>query len=486
MDESCFSVQFMVSSMDESCFSVHFMVSSMDESCFRVRFMVSEMSETCFSIGIMLSEMSKTCFPVGKMVSPVGGRCFPFWTSPVQRTWTYARPPPARPAAVVFGRENKKNYLCTTIIYICLKYTSMKKVFFIAAVVLWAASCAPHTPQSFLIEGTISDSAYNGQWVYMKDYEQQSKVIDSALVVDGKFVFSGQADTTLLIRLEPDMKLFANIIREAGTIEVDLSDYKKIGGTPLNDTYKTYLLEQDERYRQVSEKYRQIEEDYRDDAEAHARQLEEHQKLTSLSYNAFNARYFFANKNNAIGSAVFNGWTYELSPEKVDSLYAELGDGIKHYSRIRRIMDMNEKKKQTATGKMFTDFTIEHGNPDSTAASFSDYIGKGKYVLVDFWASWCGPCIAENPVIAEVYNKYKGDKFDVLGVAVWDEREATLNAIRKHNITWPQIIDAEMIPFEIYGLQGIPYLILFGPDGTILARNLRGGAIKVKVAEIMK
>jgi thiol-disulfide isomerase/thioredoxin len=321
----------------------------------------------------------------------------------------------------------------------------------------------------------------------MNDYSQPPKALDSVLVVDGKFVFSGQADTTLLVRIEPpDMRLFANVIREAGTVQVDLSDYKKIGGTPLNETFKTYLLEKEELYRQAYEEYGKIEEEYRDDAEALAGQLEEQRALSFIDYNAFNARYFSANKNNAIGGSVFIGWTYELSPEEVDSLYAELGDNLKHYSPVRRLMDANEKKKQTAEGKMFIDFTIENGNLDSTAVSLSDYVGKGKYVLVDFWASWCGPCIAENPVVAEVYSRYKGDRFDMLGVAVWDEREATLKAIGKYSVTWPQIIDAEMIPLEIYGISGIPYIILFGPDGTILARDLRGAALKAKVAEVMK
>jgi thiol-disulfide isomerase/thioredoxin len=362
----------------------------------------------------------------------------------------------------------------------------MKNVFFITTVILWAASCAQNKQQSYSIEGVMPDSTYNGRWVYMKDYSQPPKVIDSVLVVDGKFVFSGQADTTLIVRIQPDMRLFALVIREAGTIQVDLSDYRKIGGTPLNETYKTYLLEQEEFYRRNREKYERIEEDYKDDVEALAKRLEEQQKLSFRSFDEFNARFFSANKNNAIGSSVFVDWTYELSTEKVDSLYAELGDDIKQDSSIRQIMDANEKKKQTAEGKMFVDFTIEHGNLDSTAVSFSDYVGKGKYVLVDLWASWCGPCIEENPVIAEVYNKYKGNKFDVLGVAVWDEREATLKAIKKHNITWPQIIDAKMIPFETYGINGVPYIILFGPDGTILARNLRGNALKAKVAEVMK
>ena len=134
----------------------------------------------------------------------------------------------------------------------------------------------------------------------------------------------------------------------------------------------------------------------------------------------------------------------------------------------------------------FTDFTIENGNLDGSKVSLSDYVGNGKYLLVDFWASWCAPCIAEIPTLKEVYSKYKGDKFEILGIAVWDKREETLKSLEKHNTTWSQIIDANRIPTELYGIDGIPHIILFGPDGTIVARGLRGDALKAKIAEIMK
>ena len=134
---------------------------------------------------------------------------------------------------------------------------------------------------------------------------------------------------------------------------------------------------------------------------------------------------------------------------------------------------------------LFIDFTIENGNLDGSKASLSDYVGKGKYVLVDFWASWCGPCIAEIPVLMEVYNKYKGDKFEILSVAVWDKREETLKSLEKHKIPWPQIIDADKIPTDLYGIKGIPHIILFGPDGKIIQRGLRGNALKAKVAEVI-
>ena len=116
----------------------------------------------------------------------------------------------------------------------------------------------------------------------------------------------------------------------------------------------------------------------------------------------------------------------------------------------------------------------------------SDYVGKGKYVLVDFWASWCGPCKKEIPNLINVYNKYKGDKFEVLGVATWDKPNDTLKSIEQLGIPYPQMLNAQKAGSDAYGINGIPQIILFGPDGTILKRNLRGESIETTVAEYLK
>ncbi len=134
--------------------------------------------------------------------------------------------------------------------------------------------------------------------------------------------------------------------------------------------------------------------------------------------------------------------------------------------------------KCTAEGMMFTDFEVD-------GVKFSDFVGKGKYMLVDFWASWCGPCRGEMPNLRAVYNEFHGDKFDMLSVAVWDKPEDTVKAAEEEGIVWNQIINAQKVPTDIYGIQGIPHIILFGPDGTILKRNLRGDEIREAVAEAL-
>jgi thiol-disulfide isomerase/thioredoxin len=112
-------------------------------------------------------------------------------------------------------------------------------------------------------------------------------------------------------------------------------------------------------------------------------------------------------------------------------------------------------------------------------------VGKGKYVLVDFWASWCGPCRAEIPNLINVYNRYKGDKFEVIGVATWDKPNDTKRAIAEMGIPYPQIMNAQKAGSDAYDIEGIPEIILFGPDGTILKRGLRGEAIEAEIKKAL-
>ena len=154
---------------------------------------------------------------------------------------------------------------------------------------------------------------------------------------------------------------------------------------------------------------------------------------------------------------------------------------------VKSLVALNDAKQATAEGKMFTDFTVVQDPADSLGSkvSLSDFVGKGKYVLVDFWASWCGPCKAEIPNIAAVYEKYKGEDFDVLSIAVWDDPADTKVSAKEHGVVWNQIINAQQVPNDLYGIEGIPHIILFGPDGTILKRNLRGEDIGSAVAEAL-
>lgn len=173
--------------------------------------------------------------------------------------------------------------------------------------------------------------------------------------------------------------------------------------------------------------------------------------------------------------------------ETLDKVYAEMTHEFDKTPEIQKSKQRLRDRKATAEGSMFVDMVIDQDpvHRGSNVARLSDYVGKGKYVLVDFWASWCGPCRAAIPVIGEIYDKYKGDDFDVVSIAVSDRIPNTVKAAKELNIRWNQIINAEHVAADIYGFEFIPYLILFGPDGTILKRDIKIDQLEAEVSKAL-
>ena len=172
-----------------------------------------------------------------------------------------------------------------------------------------------------------------------------------------------------------------------------------------------------------------------------------------------------------------------MTVAEIDSMLAESPEWMKNSNIVKSYKKMAESLEKTAAGKMFTDFEITTSN--GTKKKLSDYVGKGDYVLLDFFASWCGPCMREMPTLKKIYEKYNGKGLTMVGVAVWDEPDDTRRCIEEQQIPWAVIDNAQTIPTDIYGVRGIPHIVVFTPDGTIAFRGLVGEQLAAEIDKLL-
>lgn len=289
--------------------------------------------------------------------------------------------------------------------------------------------------------------------------------IDSVLVTDGSAVFSGTVETPVAVRLIIDGKRAGSFFLEPGDINVNQKE-RKSEGTPLNDAYNQLGVK-------VSALAREFQSVEGEGEEADARRMAIQNRYSNLIDSTMKA-----NLDNPLGYMLFLETAYNLD---LDGLKQALEEhpSLKQYKRVQALLTSATNKAETQPGYMYKDFEVKQ--PDGTVKKLSDYVGKGKYVLVDFWASWCGPCIRQTAVLKDILAEYGDKGLEVLGVAVWDKLEDTLNGIKTHELPWEQILDAQTIPTELYGISGIPTIILFSPEGKILSRDKQSDELKADV-----
>ena len=169
-------------------------------------------------------------------------------------------------------------------------------------------------------------------------------------------------------------------------------------------------------------------------------------------------------------------------PEVLLSLINQSCTGVQSHPNVIKVKKKAEAALSQKEGEMFKDFAVEY---NGKATRLSDYVGRGQYVLADFWASWCGPCRQQIPDLIALHQQYKERRLTVLGIAFRDKPEETEKAIRDLGIPYPQIINAQDIPATLYGIDTLPHTILFAPDGTIIARNIYGEELKEKLKEVI-
>ena len=307
-------------------------------------------------------------------------------------------------------------------------------------------------------------TAPDGTDVYLIDIAGNDTLAVTT-VKDNAFSFTGQADEGVFAYVGHGNDR-VHVILEPGTIKADLDE--RTASSPLMDAYNAF--------HKRFYGYDAIRNEERKALEA--RQSEMSPKDFSDEWDRLNEKYAAlqvaladsvvrAWPDNLVGALALDDMAYK-DTARFMRLYNEASDMVKGFRYVANDYKTISILSNTAPGKMFLDYTV-----------------KGKYILLDHWASWCGPCKAEIPAIRKAYDAFKGDRFDVVSIACSDKREDTVKALSELDMPWNQILDAQKIPVELYGVATIPHLILFAPDGTILKRGLRGEQIYSTLQELL-
>ena len=363
----------------------------------------------------------------------------------------------------------------------------MKKVTYVLATAALLAACSGN--QGYTVTGTV-DGAADGEVVYLQQTQGRQWVkLDSAVIKNGQFTLEGRQDTAKVCYLtykgQSEEGRGMDFFLENGEIKVQLAENSKSAtGTPNNDIYQAIRQQLTELNKQASAIYEAMGDSTLTDEQREAKVKD----LDALEAQMAEATTNGISQNitNAVGIYLLKNNYYSMSVEELEPIVAQIPAALTDEG-IASIKDKVEKLKATAVGQKFTDFEMQA--PDGKAVKLSDYVGKGKVVLVDFWASWCGPCRREMPNLVEAYKKYRNKGFEIVGVSLDRDAEAWKNGIEKLDITWPQMSDLKYWDCEgakLYAVSSIPHTVLIDGEGIILARGLHGEELQEQIAEALK
>lgn len=344
------------------------------------------------------------------------------------------------------------------------------------------------TAQNYTISCKVSPD-YNGKTVYLIN-KNSNDTIASREVVDGAFEFKGKLkrQAVLDVNVNRIKGVVASVLVKKGTkATVDLTvrpaAVSDNGG--LNDRYAAMMVSVKERSTALGSLAQKLYEEGKSQEEILAATTAETEALYDVYRNTV-----VENRGNILGAFVLNLVARQLytSVAELDAIMSKVkyADDFRALGKIRTALYYGEITRPGCKFVDFGGFSLE-GEP----VRFSDYVGKGKYVLVDFWASWCGPCKKEMPLVIAADGKYTGDKFMVIGVNIGDKEDSFRAAVPELGITYPQIFvprnskDADNAAM-LYNVETIPHLMLIAPDGTIVERGMHGAELDGKIAQFLK
>ncbi|MEI6755193.1 MAG: TlpA disulfide reductase family protein [Paludibacter sp.] len=351
----------------------------------------------------------------------------------------------------------------------------MKKIVYVLLSVLSLASCKD---SSFTINGSVEQKELNDKKVFLRErISREWKTIDSTTITNLKFTFKGVIDTskiTYLVYQSPQNKRVRQaFVLENGNIfvSVDTSGFMTFKGTAQNEKLQTYQNLKNEFNKKV-DKFVDSRKDSIKTPEQKAAFDKETQKFNTEEVG-IDKKFTIENINSLVGNHVFMNSFFGFSLTEKEEIVKLMNQETKNVKRIQEIIADMEVEKKVAVGQSFTDINLL--TPSGQNLALSDLVGKTDFVLVDFWASWCGPCMEFLPELQAFYAKHKGTSFEIYGVSLDDSKDAWVTAIKSHKIEWKLVSDLKGWKCEgarAYAVNSIPCTILIDKNGKIVGKNL--------------
>jgi peroxiredoxin len=326
--------------------------------------------------------------------------------------------------------------------------------------------------------------------IFLTVYKDEQAQKDSATISDGRFTFTGSlGKPSVAVLYMPSRKNdWMQFYVEPGVIMVsgagDSLKLLKITGSKINDDNRTLaaMLKPVEEWE--SRNYEVYKKASADKNQQVLDSLDELDESIMLKKRKLVSEFVQHNTSSIRGAiAIEENYGYYAEASDVEPLYNMLSEKAKQSASGQNVKKMLDVYKTVAVGMMAPD--IKQPGTDGKEISLSSL--KGKYVLVDFWASWCGPCRKENPNIVKAYNQYKGRGFEIFGVSYDNKKDKWEAAIKKDSLTWAQVSDLKgwkNATAETYYIKAIPSNLLVDKEGRIVAKNLLGKKLYAKLAEI--